>query len=318
MVPPQISVLVITYNQVQFVRETVESVVQQDCDSFEVVVADDGSTDGTAEAILQLQREYPDKVVPAVGGPNLGIPGNFNRGLALCRGELIALQGGDDLFLPGKLRAQRDWFAADARRVLCGHDAYIFDSDSGVNTRRYSDLREWEKGGSGPFDFLARGCPYLPTTVMLRRSAMPARGFDPRISTVTDGKLFIETLLGGGHYGQVPGVLARYRRHANNITTSGAARVLADSFTMLALLEAEHPELTGACRKGRARLHVRSGIQALQAGNQAAARLHLGNAFTTAPDLSWKVPAWYALSWLPPGVNRELLGWAKRRRVGIT
>lgn len=316
MAAPNVSVLVITYNQIQFIRETVESVVQQDYDSFEVVVADDGSTDGTGDVVRQLEREYPDKVVAVVGERNVGIPGNFNRGLSRCRGELLAIQGGDDLFLPGKLRAQAAWFAADPRRALCGHDAYIFDSESGVNTRRYADLSGWTEG-SGPEDFLARGCPYLPTTVMMRRAAMPAAGFDTRISTVTDGKMFIDCLLAGGRYGHVPGVLARYRRHAGNITTGAAGRVLADGFMMLGLIEAEHPELAHACRRGRARLHLRSGIVELRRGNSELARLHLSNALGTAPDLSWKVPGWYLLSWLPQGASGAVLKWAKQRRVGL-
>lgn len=299
MTSPQISVLIITYNHRAFIRETVESVLEQDFESLEVVVADDGSTDGADQVILQLAQEHPGKVVPVVGGPNVGIAKNSNRGLKQCRGRFLNLLGGDDLFLPGKLSAQMKWFEADGRRVLCGHDAYIFESSTGQNTRRYSDLSGWGEG-SGAEDFLAKGCPYLPSGILVRASELPAYGFDERVGLVIDGKMFIDVLVGGGRYGHVDGVYARYRRHAGNMSGTASQRILIDTFTYLSVVEAEHPRLVRACRKGRARLHVGAGIVALKAGRTEEARQHLANALLTCPEYSWKVPAWYALSMLPP------------------
>ena len=302
MTQPHISVLVITYNHRSFIRETVESVLQQDFDSFEVVVADDGSTDGADEIILQLAQEHPGKVVPVVGGPNIGVAKNSNRGLKRCRGRFVNLLGGDDLFLPGKLRAQAKWFEADSRRVLCGHDAHIFESATGQNTRLYSDLSGWREG-TGADDFVAKGCPYLPSAVMVRASELPEYGFDERVGLVIDGKMFVDVLVGGGRYGHVEGVLARYRRHAGNMTAHASQRILTDTFTYLGLIEAEHPQLVRSCRKGRARLHIRAGVAALQAGKTEEARLHFTNALLTCPEYSWKLPAWYALSMLPSNLS---------------
>jgi glycosyltransferase involved in cell wall biosynthesis len=312
MTQPLISVLIITYNHSAFIRETVESVLAQEGDNFEVVVADDGSTDGADRVILQLAAEHPGKVVPVVGGPNIGIARNANRGLARCRGRFLALLGGDDLFLPGKLAAQTRWFAADERRVLCGHDAYIFESSTGLDTRRYSDLSDWHEG-EGASAFLAKGCPYLPSAVMVRAASIPAYGFDERLAVVIDGKLFVDVLAGGGRYGHLPAVYARYRRHPGNITAHASKRILAETFAYLALVEAEHPELVRVCRKGRARLHVGSGVVALKAGRLAEAREHLRNALLTCPEYSWKVPAWYLLSTLPPAVRDAVVARGRRK-----
>jgi glycosyltransferase involved in cell wall biosynthesis len=316
MTQPHISVLIITYNHRAFIRQTVESVLQQDFDSFEVVVADDGSTDGADQIILQLAQEHPGKVVPVVGGPNVGIAKNSNRGLKLCRGRFFNLLGGDDLFLPGKLRRQADWFEADSRRVLCGHDAYVFESATDQNTRRYSDLSEWREG-VGAEAFLAKGCPYLPSAVMVRASELPSYGFDERVGLVIDGKLFIDVLVAGGRYGHIDGVYARYRRHGGNMTGYASQRILTDTFTYLALIEAEHPRLVRACRMGRARLHVGAGVVALKAGKSAEARTHFTNALLTCPEYSWKVPAWYALSALPSRL-RDVAVAHGRRKVEIS
>lgn len=316
MSTPLVSVLVITYNQARYIAETVESAASQDYDALEVIVADDGSTDDTPQVLAELVRKYPGRVL-TVSGPNLGIPGNFNRGLDKARGELVALLGGDDLFLPGKISAQVAWFAEDSRRVLCGHDAYTFDSDTGKRLRRYTNLAGWVGGGVGPETFIAQRCQYLPSSIVMRRSAMPASGFDRRVSTCADEKMFIECLYGGGHWGHLPEVLGMYRRHARNITSLSGDRVFTDLFVILSLIEAERPEYFSACRKGRARLHIRSGLQALQAGDVDAARSHLTNALRTCPEYGWKLLAWLGLTWSPRRLSSALLEWLERRAVGV-
>jgi glycosyltransferase involved in cell wall biosynthesis len=316
MTQPLVSVLTITYNQAPFIAETIESALAQDYAALEVVVADDGSTDGTAELVAEYGKRYPGKVIALVGGPNLGFPGNSNRGLRACRGAYVAIQGGDDLFLPGKISAQVRWLEAQTRRVLCGHDAYIFDSDTGRNLRRYTDLSRWREG-AGPSEFLARGCPYLPSAVMLRRSAIPEHGFDERIRTVVDEKLFIDCLLSGGAHGHVDGIFARYRRHSSNMTTSRSERIIKDHFEILTLTEATSPALVGACQRGRARLHLRAGLIALNNGLANEARRHMRTALAAAPFASWKLPAWYALTLCPPIVGRRIFAWRRSKTVAV-
>jgi len=75
---PLVSIHIITYNQIDFIHDTLTSALEQDYENLEVVVADDGSTDGTAEVILEYAKKYPNRLLPLVGGPNLGITGNSN------------------------------------------------------------------------------------------------------------------------------------------------------------------------------------------------------------------------------------------------
>src|SRR5689334_23285444 len=97
---PLVSVLVVAYNQISFIADTLASAVEHDYENLQVVVADDGSTDGTTDVVLDFARRHPGRVVPLTGGPNLGITRNCNRGLTACKGEYVAFLGGDDLFLP--------------------------------------------------------------------------------------------------------------------------------------------------------------------------------------------------------------------------
>src|SRR4051812_44955101 len=118
---PKVSIHMISYNQRQFLPEAIESAVTQNYPNLEVVVADDASTDGSTEILLDYSQKYPGKVIAVLGEKNVGITGNSNRALARCSGELIAIMGSDDVLLPGKISAQVAWFEQDPRRVLCGH-----------------------------------------------------------------------------------------------------------------------------------------------------------------------------------------------------
>ena len=126
MPKPLVSILIISFNQEAFIEEALKGALEQDYENLEVVVADDGSTDRTPDIILSYADRYKGRLVAIVGKPNLGITGNSNRGLSLCKGKYIAFQGGDDVFLPGKISAQVDWMEERDSRVLCGHQVEVF------------------------------------------------------------------------------------------------------------------------------------------------------------------------------------------------
>src|SRR5205823_14869630 len=96
---PRVTVVVAAFNGERFLRETLESVVAQDFDSYEVVFVDDGSEDRTGE----IAQSFP---VRYVRQENRGLPAARNAGLALARGDLIAFLDDDDVLPPTKLGAQ--------------------------------------------------------------------------------------------------------------------------------------------------------------------------------------------------------------------
>lgn len=123
-VPPKVSVVVAAYNHALELTEAVDSVLAQDIEEYELIVVDDGSTDGT-EALL---RGYGERL-RYVRQPNAGPGAARNTGIALARGEYVAFCDADDRQLPHRLRVQRD--VLDARPEV----ALVF-----------SDFKEWEKG----------------------------------------------------------------------------------------------------------------------------------------------------------------------------
>lgn len=113
--PITVSVVLPVYNDEHHVAHAVRSALAQTGVSLEVVVVDDGSSDGTAEVLATLA----DPRVKVVRLPqNVGLTAALNRGLAEASGELIARLDADDLALPGRLAAQAALFADDPSVVL--------------------------------------------------------------------------------------------------------------------------------------------------------------------------------------------------------
>lgn len=98
----EVSVIIPMKNAARYVREAVESVLKQDGVALDVVVVDDGSTDGSADVVHGIG----DPRVRVIPGPRQGIAAAFNAGLAAARGTLVARCDADDIFPPGRLAWQ--------------------------------------------------------------------------------------------------------------------------------------------------------------------------------------------------------------------
>lgn len=105
--PPKVSVCVVTYNQKAYISDCLKSLTEQTADfPYEIIVADDGSTDGTREIVETYAKGYPDVIRTIFQGSNIGPFRNYRSAHLSARGQYIAHLDGDDLALPGKLRAQ--------------------------------------------------------------------------------------------------------------------------------------------------------------------------------------------------------------------
>src|SRR5271168_5635127 len=124
-----ISVLIDTYNHERFIEKAIVSVLEQDFPAAEreIIVVDDGSTDGTAEIVRRFEPQ-----VRLLRKANGGQASAFNAGIPECKGAIVAFLDGDDWWAPGKLQAVCGVLAAEAEVGLVGH---------GI-TEVYSDGRE--------------------------------------------------------------------------------------------------------------------------------------------------------------------------------
>ncbi len=121
-----VSVYMATYNHEKYIRQALESVVNQNTKfNYEIIVHDDASTDGTQAIILEYQRNYPDLIVPVLQTINqyqLGVERLVNFVLPIARGEYFAMNEGDDFWTDNyKLQKQVDYMELNRNCTLVTH-----------------------------------------------------------------------------------------------------------------------------------------------------------------------------------------------------
>lgn len=248
---PKVSVMIVSYNQEDLIGETIESIVSQGYENLEVVVADDASTDNTRDVIRGYQARFPSIIKPVFNPVNLGVTGNSNAAFQACTGELLAVMGGDDLFLPGKIKAQVALFE-DPEVSLSYHPVEVFVHQTGevlfvTNTTEKERIND-------AYDMIAKcGIPGA-SSLMVRRSSCPEYGFDPSFPVVSDWLFSIEVAL-RGKVKELAGVYGKYRKHGLG-ASERTFELLDESLRTIDVIGKRFPadeKIKAACHKGRQR-----------------------------------------------------------------
>ncbi len=124
---PLFSIIIPLYNKEKEIRQTLESVLLQSFHDIEVIVINDGSTDGTAD-IINAYAALDKRIVP-VHQENIGLVATLNKDINIAKGEPIARIDGDDPWMDDKLLAQVNAFTEDPSLVLVGGGFEIINND---------------------------------------------------------------------------------------------------------------------------------------------------------------------------------------------
>lgn len=120
---PRVTVLMPVYNGGSFLREAIDSILAQNYRDFELLIIDDGSSDGSAAVV----ESYSDQRIRFIrNGKNLGLVNTLNKGLDLARGEYVARMDQDDISLPLRLEKQVACLDANADIGVCGTNIEVF------------------------------------------------------------------------------------------------------------------------------------------------------------------------------------------------
>ena len=201
---PRVSVIVPSYNAERFLRAALDSALAQEGIALEVLVADDGSTDGTA-AIL---AGYGDRI-RVLRQDHRGPAAARNAATREARGEYVALLDADDRFRPEKLARQAAVLDArpDVGLVYTGWD--VVDADG-----QPLPHQGWSRDEGDVLPRLLVGNLAHPVAVMLRRGPMlEVGGFDETLQVNEDWELFLRLALHGGRWACVDAPLCEYRVH---------------------------------------------------------------------------------------------------------
>jgi len=180
--PPLVSVIIPTYNRNAMVREAVASVLAQSYRDFELIVVDDGSTDGTAE---DLHSRFGASI-RVMQQPRRGVAAARNQGVRVARGDYIAFLDSDDTWLPRKLERQMEFMVAGDRRISQTDEIWI------RNGRRVNPMKKHRKSSGDVFRASLELCLVSPSAVILTCELFDAvGGFDDSFDVCEDYDLWL-------------------------------------------------------------------------------------------------------------------------------
>ena len=154
------------YNCQETVEESIESILHQTYENWELIICDDASTDGTYEKVLSYTKRHPERIRLIRNQQNQRLAASLNRCLAEARGELIARQDGDDLSVPVRLEKQVHFLDTYPEYDVVGTAMTVFDETGTKGVRALVSEPDRK--------VLARGTPFCHGTIMMRASAYKA------------------------------------------------------------------------------------------------------------------------------------------------
>jgi glycosyltransferase involved in cell wall biosynthesis len=276
---PTISVVIPAYNQAAYLGAAIRSVLGQTRQDFEIIVVDDGSTDGTSE----VAASFADARVRCIRQDNRGLPAARNTGIRAATGACVSLLDSDDLFLPRKLELLAD--ALDRQPglgLVAGKAAYI-DQDG-------CDLQQ-PIGSALPDDpaQLLLGNPIHVGSVLVRRAWLERVGlFDERLRACEDWDMWLRLATAGCPMRSIDQPVSLYRVHTAQMTRS--AKRMREAMLQTLDKTFAAPDLPESWRAWRsqayAAAYVKAGGRALLASEFADAANDLDQAARLDPGLA--------------------------------
>ncbi len=225
-----VSIFFISYQQKDYVLDALDSALTQDFLGLEIVIADDGSTDGTREMIEARIKNYtgPHKIVLLPFEPNLGLVANVNRAMANCSGEVLVMCSGDDVLKPNRASLAAQEFKRNPNLMAQFVNLEVIDSNSKVIRSHWSKIKNkitfshhfktHEVFAGLPF-FVGAGGAY-------RRTLLEYFGPISASLDAEDATLCLRALMLGEVLAD-PTLGVSWRWHGRNVSIGGFSRVSA-------------------------------------------------------------------------------------------
>ena len=228
MAEPLISVKMITYNHAPYIAQAIESVLNQKTDySFELVIGEDCSTDGTREIVFGYAKHYPDIIKVITSEQNVGMKKNSNRTTAALSGKYIAWCEGDDYWIRSdKLQMQIDYLEAHPECGIVHGEIDLINDFDGITINRWHESQNasnTNKTNNLFYEiftgkYLVRTC-----TVCLRKDIhtqiieSDPEAFQSERFLLGDTPLWLElSQICGFHY--IDETLSAYRKHEGGVS----------------------------------------------------------------------------------------------------
>ena len=207
---PKVSVIMPAYNAEKYIKEAIDSILNQTFGDFEFIILNDCSKDATEEIILSYQD---DRIVYVKNEENMGVAATLNRGLELAKGEYIARMDSDDISLPERFALQVAYMDGHPECGICGSNTLLFGQG------KENELFCFAQEDAAIRTDMLFNSSFAHPSVMLRRSVLDQYGlrYDCSFERVEDYELWDRLLtVSKGYNIQKP--LLRYRFHTAQVT----------------------------------------------------------------------------------------------------
>lgn len=203
MIQPHISVIMPVYNGEKYLKEAIDSILNQTFTNFEFIIINDGSIDRTEEIILS----YTDsRIIYIKNETNLQIVESLNKGISIAKGKYIARMDSDDISLPTRLEKQYLFMEAHKKIDVSGTWAKTFGKSDYV-LRPLTDNCEIKAK-------LFFDSPFIHPSVMFKASSLSHFRYTKHYNKAEDYGLWVE-MSSTATFGNLPEVLLMYRLHQN-------------------------------------------------------------------------------------------------------
>jgi glycosyltransferase involved in cell wall biosynthesis len=226
--PPTYSVVMAAYNSAPTIGEAIASVRCQTRSDWELIVVDDGSSDGTGD-VAESFGDPRVRIVRTAG--NQGPAAARNRGISLAQAPLVCTLDSDDLWLPQYLETMERTLESNPTAAVACTDAWVLDQATG-RVRKKSAMAFLDPPEPLPVDtetflgeLLRRN--FIYNSVAARRDALQAvGGYDERLWIGEDWELWLRLAAAGVRFVRVPELLAVYRQQIDSLMTSDPERLI--------------------------------------------------------------------------------------------
>jgi len=208
---PLVSVVVPCYNHEKYVKETIESIVNQTYKNIELIVIDDGSIDNSVKIIQELANKYNFTFIHR---PNKGLSATLNEGIKLSKGKYFCVCASDDMYMPDKIEKQVEFMENTTESNIAGVAGYVCLIKKGKVVKLLKKKYTMEKYS---FQDILKHKFYLPapTSFFRRDILIKVGGFDEDTS-LEDWAIYLKLTYNGYLLIRLPYVMVYYRRHKSN------------------------------------------------------------------------------------------------------
>ena len=212
---PLVTVMIPCYNHEKYIKESIQSVIDQTYSRLELIVIDDGSKDNSVQKIeeMRLACEQRFEHFQFVFRENRGLSRTLNQGLSLARGEYFSIVASDDIMLPEKTAIQVDVFKKDSLiTAVFGAHQYI-DDESHVVSVKKAVYREFN------FQEIFYHQHDIPaSSQMIKIDLLREIGGYNENTKVEDWDLWLRLTGAGAKLVYIPDVIVGYRMHDSNLS----------------------------------------------------------------------------------------------------